>query len=211
MLDVHAPEHGIHGVRDFFVHLLTISVGLLIALGLEASVEALHHRGERKEAEATLRQELTQNRLTLVAIQRDSDRERDGLVKILKLLEDLRDGRQGDPSILNMDFNVEPLQSAAWHTASATGALSYMSYEEVQRFSAAYQEQQLFEEAMSRAFGHVELIGTYSGLVAHNLRAMKPQDTESAIGDVRQVMADVRDMSDITRATLPLYDAALKQ
>ena len=55
MLDVHAPEHGIHGVRDFFVHLLTISVGLLIAVGLEASVEALHHRSERKEAEATLR------------------------------------------------------------------------------------------------------------------------------------------------------------
>ena len=60
----------------FFVHLLIITFPLLIVLGLEASVEALHHRGERKEAEATL-QELTQNRLTLVAIQRNSDRERE--------------------------------------------------------------------------------------------------------------------------------------
>ena len=40
MLDVHAPEHGIHGMRDFFVHLLTITAGLLIALALEAGVEA---------------------------------------------------------------------------------------------------------------------------------------------------------------------------
>lgn len=79
MLDVHPPEHGIHGIRDFFIHLLTITVGLLIALGLEATVEALHHRSERKEAEATLRQELTQNRLTLVTIQKQSDRERDSL------------------------------------------------------------------------------------------------------------------------------------
>lgn len=50
MLDVHAPEHPIGGPRDFLVHLLTITVGLLIALGLENSVEALHHRHQRKEA-----------------------------------------------------------------------------------------------------------------------------------------------------------------
>jgi len=31
MLDVHAPEHGIHGVHDFLIHLLTITAGLLIA------------------------------------------------------------------------------------------------------------------------------------------------------------------------------------
>ena len=42
MLDVHVPEHGIHRFRDFFLHLFTITIGLLIALGLEASVEALH-------------------------------------------------------------------------------------------------------------------------------------------------------------------------
>jgi hypothetical protein len=41
MLDVHAPEHRIHGFRDFLVHLLTITVGLLIALSLEASVGAM--------------------------------------------------------------------------------------------------------------------------------------------------------------------------
>jgi hypothetical protein len=56
MLDVHPPERGIHGIRDFFIHLMTITVGLLIALGLENAVEAVHHRHQRKEAEVTLRQ-----------------------------------------------------------------------------------------------------------------------------------------------------------
>lgn len=88
MLDVHPPEHGIHGVRDFFIHLLTITVGLLIALGLEASVEALHHRGERLEAEATLREELNQNRATLIAIQKQSDRELEGYARSLDFLEE---------------------------------------------------------------------------------------------------------------------------
>ena len=35
MLDVHTPEHRIGGVRDFLLHILTITVGLLIALALE--------------------------------------------------------------------------------------------------------------------------------------------------------------------------------
>lgn len=131
-------------------------------------------------------------------------------MNILNFLEDLREGKKGDPSVLDMDFNVEPVQSAGWRTASATGALSYMSYEEVQRFSAAYQAQQIFEEAVTRAIDHFELLGTYSGK-GHDPREMKPQDIESAIGDVRQVMADVRLMSDITRGTLAQYDEALKQ
>ena len=210
MLDVHPPHHGISGVRDFFIHLLTITVGLLIALGLEAGVEALHHRNERKEAEATLREELTQNRLTLVKNQKESNLELDGLANILNFLEDLREGKKGDPSVFNMNLDVDPLQSAGWHTASATGALSYMRYEEVQRFSAAYQEQQLFEEAVAKTFSHFTILDTYIAK-GHDPREMKPQDVESAIGDVRQTMADVKTMADLSRATLIMYDDALKQ
>lgn len=33
MRDVHPPEQGIHTLKDFSLHLLTITVGLLIALG----------------------------------------------------------------------------------------------------------------------------------------------------------------------------------
>lgn len=210
MLDVHPPHHGISGVRDFFIHLLTITVGLLIALGLEAGVEALHHRNERKEAEATLREELTQNRLTLVKIQKSSDKELEGLTNILNFLEDLREGKKGDPSVFDVDLYVDPLQSAGWHAAAATGALSYMNYGEAQRFSAAYQEQQLFEEAVAKAFTHFAILGTYNGK-GRDPRELKPQDVESEMGDVRQVMADIKTMSAITRATLILYDDALKQ
>jgi hypothetical protein len=210
MLDVHPPHHGISGVRDFFIHLLTITVGLLIALGLEAGVEALHHRSERKEAEATLREELTQNRLTLVAMQKNSDKELTGLANILNFLEDLREGKKGDPNVFNIDLYVDPLQSAGWNTAAATGALSYMNYGEAQRFSAAYQEQQLFEEAMAKTLSHFTIVSTYIGN-GHDPRDLKPQDIESAIGNVRTVMSDFKTMSGVSRATVTLYDKALKQ
>jgi hypothetical protein len=48
MLDVHPPHESVHTWTDFFIHIATICVGLLIAIGLEQAVEALHHRHERE-------------------------------------------------------------------------------------------------------------------------------------------------------------------
>jgi hypothetical protein len=48
MLDVHAPHHA-NTWRDFFIHIATICVGLLIAVGLEQTVEAVHHHHQRKQ------------------------------------------------------------------------------------------------------------------------------------------------------------------
>jgi hypothetical protein len=47
MLDVHPPHHAVSSWGDFFIHLATITIGLLIAIGLEQTVEAIHHRHER--------------------------------------------------------------------------------------------------------------------------------------------------------------------
>ena len=58
MLDVHPPHGKLHGVGDFFLHLFTITIGLLIALGLEAAVDRHHQHELREQAEANLRTEL---------------------------------------------------------------------------------------------------------------------------------------------------------
>jgi hypothetical protein len=60
MLDVHPPHHPTHTWKDFFIHIATIVIGLIIAVGLEQSVEALHRRHERTELRASLRRELEQ-------------------------------------------------------------------------------------------------------------------------------------------------------
>jgi hypothetical protein len=56
MLDVHIP-HATHTWKDFWIHLGTITAGLLIAISLEQSVEKLHHLYQRHELEAALRME----------------------------------------------------------------------------------------------------------------------------------------------------------
>ena len=49
MLDVHPPHEAAHTWKDFFIHIATIVIGLLIAVGLEQTVEAIHHASERHE------------------------------------------------------------------------------------------------------------------------------------------------------------------
>src|SRR5271168_5264106 len=61
VIDVHPPHEPIHGWRDFFIHLTTITIGLLIALSLEGCVEWRHHRHLVHEAEASLQTEIKSN------------------------------------------------------------------------------------------------------------------------------------------------------
>ena len=54
MLDVHPPHEAAHSWKDFFIHIATIVIGLLIAIGLEQTVEWVHHRHEREALEVAL-------------------------------------------------------------------------------------------------------------------------------------------------------------
>ena len=44
MLDVHPAHHAATTWRDFFIHIATIVLGLFIAVGLEQTVEYIHHQ-----------------------------------------------------------------------------------------------------------------------------------------------------------------------
>lgn len=67
MLDVHAPHKSDHTWTDLFIHIATIIVGLIIAIGLEQTVEAVHHLHQRHQLEDNLRDELR------VDLRRDAD------------------------------------------------------------------------------------------------------------------------------------------
>jgi len=49
MLDIHPAQHAASTWRDFFIHIATIVLGLLIAVGLEQTVEYFNHQHQRRE------------------------------------------------------------------------------------------------------------------------------------------------------------------
>lgn len=62
MLEIHTPHEAIHTWKSFFIHIATIVVGLLIAVGLEQTVELFHHRHQRYELGEALRRNGEGNR-----------------------------------------------------------------------------------------------------------------------------------------------------
>jgi len=53
--EVHPPGGPVHTWRDFLLHIVTITIGLLIAVGIEQTVEYFHHRHQRHLLEEQMR------------------------------------------------------------------------------------------------------------------------------------------------------------
>jgi hypothetical protein len=61
MIDIHPSTHAANTWREFFIHIATIVLGLLIAIGLEQTVEYFHERHELRIAREELRVEVEQD------------------------------------------------------------------------------------------------------------------------------------------------------
>jgi hypothetical protein len=59
-MEIHRPKAA-RSWREFFTEIGTIVIGILIALGLEQSIEALHEHGLAREAQAAIREEMQAN------------------------------------------------------------------------------------------------------------------------------------------------------
>ena len=213
MLDVHAPEHGIHGMRDFFVHLLTITAGLLIALALEAGVEAVHHRHQRREAEDNLRQELRDNARDLKKVLGSAAKEREVLTSVLVLAQARSEGKDVPAENVSLGSSFATLHEASWDTASATGVLNYMDYTEVQRFAETYQLQREYvsvQESMLQDY--LQAISHVTGTVGLlNIKAMTPSEAGAAMVDLQHTLARLAAMQEIGQLVGKDYDAAIAQ
>ena len=211
MLDVHPPGHAISGMRDFLVHLLTITIGLLIALGLEASVEALAHRNQRIEAEATIRRELADSRNKIDAAGHGIESELKGMIVILNYLEARQQGKPGDLTGASLSFSEGPLQDAAWRTAASTGVLSYMDYSTAEKYAVAYKEQDLYEAIQQQALDDYLQLGSFipKGFDPAKDTVTKEQ-ADSALPIVRQTIAHLRGMGDVGLGARSAYQQALR-
>ena len=144
MLDVHPPHAPVHGWRDFAVHLLTITAGLLIALGLEAAVEAAHHHELAAQARENIEQELAKN----------AGYAKDNVAKVQIALAAMdanlaaarvsRD-HQSHSIKVRVDAAWTNFEDAAWLTARESGALAHMPLDEVQKYAGVYAHQEVLE------------------------------------------------------------------
>jgi hypothetical protein len=141
MLDVHPPHKAIHGTGEFILHLLTITVGLLIAVGIEGAVTRHEHRKLAQEAAETMTAEIRRNfDSTKHAMQSIEAQQAamDANLAVLAKIQQNPNSPESHDAHIDASFGGVDFESTAWRTAQATGSLSYMPYEQAQKFSGIY-------------------------------------------------------------------------
>jgi hypothetical protein len=146
MLDVHAPHGGVHTWKDFWIHLGTITLGLLIAISLEQTVEYFHHLSQRHHLEADLRAEGVENQALAEADWRAmDDRMAVTAAKLREVESTLAARRKMDPPFPASSFTppasnrtfVVPL-SAVWTTAKEGALIDLLPRETARGYTRLY-------------------------------------------------------------------------
>ena len=208
MLDVHSPHTRIEGLKDFLLHLFTITIGLLIALGLEGCVER-HQKAElRREAETNLRQEMRDNRQKLTDWRTLMKTEEGNLRSVMDFLAAREEGKPFDVRGIQLGYGIRELSDASWRTATATGALSLMEYGQVQQYAGLYQVQ---GEVMDLERESLEDFLNLQSYTAYRFDPDKVTAAQAAARepDVRRALAHLEAMDEVAVGLSQAYDKAL--
>ena len=131
MLDVHPPHTPTHTWKDFFIHIATIVVGLIIAVGLEQTVEAIHHRHELQKAREELREEIQSDRRVNAKQLEYVHQVQAELNADVTLLLAHRTNNRPLTAPLHFQWEFRRSPSAAWDTNKQSGSLNLMPHPEL--------------------------------------------------------------------------------
>jgi hypothetical protein len=208
LLDVHAPHEKMHGIKDFLLHILTITIGLLIALGLEAGVEKIHQHHLRDEADSNIQQEIRHNEHELKTTLDAAAEEQKNLIEVLKFLQAKSEAKPYPIEDISLSFTSGTVSDANWRTATSTGALSFMEYKRVEDFASAYQVQEMFLRLKDQTLDDFLQLQSY---VAYGFDPGKvsPETAKAAMPDVRKTLSHVIAMRQVGAGLNHAYEGAL--
>lgn len=210
MLDVHPLHEPIHGPRDFLLHIATITIGLLIALGLEAGVEAIHHRNIVNEARENLRREIEGNRKAIPRNLQEIEADRKRMLADMTALRALRRDPNAKNVSVTLAWSWSPPSDSAWSTARDTGALALMNSSTVQHYAEIYGKQQLVNESAN------VLLRNQTGAlvpmsVEENFKDASPSDIDEALHHCAEIVVQLQVLDQLVTGLDADYKDALEK
>ncbi len=139
-MELHTPARPPDNLREFGIHIATVTIGILIALGLEALVMEVRNRRlvdeTRREFQAELHSDRDRARIELAGV-RDAHRKLHALVNALPMLGRDSPAEIG-PRLLAIENPGYFFPANSWQTALSTGAFAHMPPEEAASYSDAF-------------------------------------------------------------------------
>ena len=158
MLEVHPPHENVHTWRQFFIHIAAITIGLLIAIGLEQTVVYFHHRHQLREARGELAAELESNRRVVgknLEAARKITADLDADMALLR-------ARQISPPDVRSKLvyglgNFYWPKDATWQAVKQDGSLGLMAHDELHYYVYIYEDIAIIMEQSSELGARMEV------------------------------------------------------
>ncbi len=190
MLDVHDAHHAASTWREFFIHIATIVLGLMIAVGLEQTVEYVHERRALTQARRELSEE---KRANIEGFRKSVASFRASSAYLKEYLATLRRAMK-DPAVavpaLHVPIDFVYSQYTAWGTAQREGALTLMPSEEQSANDRMYVGLHTVDEVEDRAY--ISAQHAESVFLGEDPRDLTPEQKNDLYRDASQALADVR-------------------
>jgi hypothetical protein len=201
-MEVHVPHEPIHTWRDFALHLLVVTIGLVIALSLEALVERIHQRHLLHTAETNLRVELHDNRDLLADDERHLDQTEAELENNIAILL----ARKSNPALadtLNSGWHWDSMEDSAWTTARDSGALTLMPYDTAQAWSGIYGQQGAVND-QSRVY-ILDMYRAAAPTKGRTFANLSPAELDQMIAGTQQAIVDLDLLRDLCKSLDVIY------
>ncbi len=209
-MDVHPPHQAIHTWKVFLIHLLTITIGLFIALTLEAAVEAGHHRHLVREARENLRREIELNQKVYAQNAQDLQLNRSQLARDIDQLRELRDGKKLENHNLSWAWKWDSYSDAAWKTARESGAVTYMDSGWISTYSWVYSQQE-YVNSMALAIVNEETRASAALQVVKDPVKLSPAEIETLLLKSAEIDLSFATLQTMMKALDDMYAQALKR
>jgi len=134
---VHAPHGEAGGWRGFVTHIAVVVIGLLLALGLEQSVEAIHHEFQRAKLEAQMRETFRSDLRRAESDIRVLNRSRAYLIDLRNAVNSriAGDPAQGpDASDPRNNTYAPPLNLGSYEASKSNGSVSLLDLNRVRLY-----------------------------------------------------------------------------
>jgi hypothetical protein len=193
MLEVHPPHENVHTWRQFFIHIAAITIGLLIAIGLEQAVVYFHHRHQLQEARGELAAELESNR-RVVGINLEAARkitaDLDADMTLLRAVQTSPASQSPAPIRSKLVYGLGNFywpKDAAWQAVKQNGSLGLMAHDELHYYVYIYEDIAIIMEQLSEMGARMEVASAIARRSPDG--NLTPRDIEELITATSEVQA----------------------
>jgi hypothetical protein len=190
MIEVHPPHENVHTWRQFLIHIAAITIGLLIAIGLEQTVVYCHHRHQLQEARRELAAELEENRRVLeknLDAVREMTADLDADMALLRAAQ-TSPAQIGSKLVYGLGSIYWP-KDGTWQAVKQNGSLGLMAHDELHYYVYIYEDIAIIMEQLNELGARMEVAGAIARRSPDG--NLTPRDIEELITATSEVQAKV--------------------